>query len=238
MQGTDKGIIIKNTPFSDTSLISMIYTEKNGLSSFLAKGGRRQKSQFRGKLESGFLVSFVYYRRHAAEMGVLKEVEPIETYPEIRENITLIDGMYSILWVLEHSPPEKKIFILAQEILKRLNTEGRIEILPYFFMKFFKIEGIYPNLFRCHVCGEKSVSCFSTRAGGTMCRKHCSREDLPLGEWFDLLKFIVRGYLPELNDTNEKGFRNMMKVIIEYGEFHSGDWFHRLKEILPSSIRP
>jgi len=70
----DNGLLLRRIPYSDTSLIVYIITEKHGRLSLMARGARRMKSPLRAMLEPLYALS-LRWRPGRRGMGNLVEAE-------------------------------------------------------------------------------------------------------------------------------------------------------------------
>ena len=81
-----RGIVIRLTRLSDTSLIVHWCTEEVGLLKTVAKGARRPRSPFAGKLDLFVEADLVWVPSRASELHILKEVEVADFHAEISRN--------------------------------------------------------------------------------------------------------------------------------------------------------
>lgn len=83
---TDQGIIIRLTKLTETSLIVTWVTECHGLIRTVAKGARRAKSPFAGKLDLFFSAELSWVPSRKSELHTLREVVPTHYRQELRIN--------------------------------------------------------------------------------------------------------------------------------------------------------
>jgi len=67
-------ILLRKTRFSDTSLIITWFTEKYGKIKTIARGARRPKSQFAGKLDLFFVTEIQFAKSRKSDLHPLQEV--------------------------------------------------------------------------------------------------------------------------------------------------------------------
>lgn len=231
MLNKEEGIILRNIPFKNTSLISHIYTRNNGNISFIFKGYK--KSKLVGNIESGYHVSLVYYKREHQEMGIIKEANVISPYYGIRNNGDKLKILFSILFLLEHSPKSSTLWKITLQVLDYLEKNNNLYVFGYFLLYFLKIEGIFPILKKCSICESKDIQFFSVIKNGTVCIKHKTEQDFEICEWYDTLLKIKSGKISEINRNS---FIFLIDLLIRYGEYHLGDWISHLRNILPFFI--
>uniref|UniRef100_A0A7C4YRL7 DNA repair protein RecO n=1 Tax=candidate division WOR-3 bacterium TaxID=2052148 RepID=A0A7C4YRL7_UNCW3 len=227
----DEGIILRNISFKNTSIVTHIYTKKSGNLSFVIKGYK--KSKLSGSIESGYLVSFVYYKREYQDMGIIKEANIISPFFQLRKNSDKLKILFSILYILEHSPKSLPLWNITLKTLNFIENKDNIYVFAYFLLYFYYIEGIFPVIEKCSVCGKKDIRYFSITKNGTVCNEHKSEEDIEINEWFNVFLKIYSG---KISDIKESSYNFLIDVLIKYGEFHLGDWVSHLRNILPSII--
>lgn len=84
------GLILRTRPLTETSLIVQWLTPEFGRISTVAKGARRPKSPFAGKLDLFYLVDFSFSRSRHSELHALREVSLRETHRKLRNELGLL----------------------------------------------------------------------------------------------------------------------------------------------------
>jgi len=84
------GLILRTYPLSETSLIVQWLTQSQGRIATAAKGARRQKSPFRGKLDLFFRCDFSFARSRRSELHTLREVTLLDSAPALRQELPLL----------------------------------------------------------------------------------------------------------------------------------------------------
>src|SRR5437588_5781863 len=82
-----QGIVLRVYPLTETSLIVRWLTRELGRIATVAKGARRAKSPFRGKLDLFYLADFSFSRSRRSELHTLREVVLSETHSALREEL-------------------------------------------------------------------------------------------------------------------------------------------------------
>jgi DNA repair protein RecO (recombination protein O) len=140
------GIILRTRLLTETSLIVHWLTRDFGRIATVAKGARRPKSPFRGKLDLFYLADFSFARSRRSELHTLREAVLIDTHEALRHELawlkqasycaalieqttetgTPLPGVFELLQgLLDHLPkrPAQPLTIFAFE-LKLLNELG------------------------------------------------------------------------------------------------------------------
>jgi len=81
------GIILRTRPLTETSLIVNWLTPGFGRIATVAKGARRPKSPFAGKLDLCYEADFTFQRSRRSDLHALREVSLRETHSALREEL-------------------------------------------------------------------------------------------------------------------------------------------------------
>ena len=124
MTASASGIILRTRPLTETSLIVHWLTPDCGRIVTVAKGARRPKSPFAGKLDLFYAADFSFSRSRRSELHQLREVKLQETHGAIREDIVrLQQAAYAAAFIeqaTETDTPLPEIFELVRGFLKHL----------------------------------------------------------------------------------------------------------------------
>jgi len=118
------GIILRTRPLTETSLIVSWLTPELGRIATVAKGARRPKSPFAGKLDLFYAADFSFNRSRTSELHNLRETKLLETHGAIREDIAkLQQAAYAAAFIeqaTETETPVPEIFLLVRGFLEIL----------------------------------------------------------------------------------------------------------------------
>src|SRR5882672_10591109 len=81
------GIILRTHPLTETSLIVNWLTPEFGRISTVAKGARRPKSPFLGKLDLFYEADLSFTRSRRSELHTLREVSLRDPHPALRQEL-------------------------------------------------------------------------------------------------------------------------------------------------------
>ena len=122
------GLILRTRPLTETSLIVNWLTPDLGRVSTVAKGARRTKSNFAGKLDLFYAADFSFTRSRSSELHNLREVKLQETHGAIREDLLkLQQAAYAanfIVQATETESPLPEIFELFHNFIQRLCAQA------------------------------------------------------------------------------------------------------------------
>ncbi len=150
MTETASGIILRTLPLTDTSLIIHWLTPNFGRIATVAKGARRPKSPFAGKLDLFYEADFSFSRSRSSDLHMLREVSLRKTNGAIREDILkLQQAAYAAAFVVqgtETETPLSNIFELFREFLESLCAhEPTAQIVFALELKMLRELGLEPD---------------------------------------------------------------------------------------------
>jgi DNA repair protein RecO (recombination protein O) len=91
MEDRATGIILRTRPLTETSLIVQWITVEAGRISTVAKGARRPKSPFLGKLDLYYEIDFSFQRARKSSLHTLREVNLRATRPNLRTDFVALE---------------------------------------------------------------------------------------------------------------------------------------------------
>ena len=123
-----QGIIIRLTKLTETSLIVHWCTLEDGLIKTVAKGARRPKSSFVGKLDLFFEAEINWVRSRKSELHTLREVAVMDYRETLRkryvDTVTASYFMDLLARVVELEHPVPELYDLLQRGLNYLGEKG------------------------------------------------------------------------------------------------------------------
>ena len=84
------GIILRTRLLTETSLIVHWLTAEHGRVATVARGARRPRSPFAGKLDLFYEADFSFQRSRHSELHTLREIVVLQTRPALREKLILL----------------------------------------------------------------------------------------------------------------------------------------------------
>jgi len=124
MTHSTHGLILRTRPLTETSLIIHWLTPDWGRLATVARGARRPKSPFAGKLDLFYAADFSFSRSRHSELHTLREASLRETHGAIREDILkLQQAGYAAAFLeqaTETETPLPEVFELIRGFLKHL----------------------------------------------------------------------------------------------------------------------
>jgi DNA repair protein RecO (recombination protein O) len=151
MTETTSGVILRTRPLTETSLIIHWLTPDLGRVATVAKGARRPKSPFRGKLDLFYLADFSLSRSQRSELHNLREVILRETHSVLREELGYLQQASYCAALVEQATetdtPVPLVFDLMMGLLGHLPIRSpQPQTLFAFELKLLNELGLRPDL--------------------------------------------------------------------------------------------
>lgn len=152
------GLVLRVRPLTETSLIVHWLTPTFGRLATVAKGARRPKSSFRGRLDLFYFADFSFSRSRTSELHQLREVSLRHTYGCLRKEIgALQQASYCVRLIeqaTETETPLGSIFEMIFNLLQILEEQPPEAPLVFGFeLKLLAELGLQPNLDELELSG-------------------------------------------------------------------------------------
>lgn len=151
MESRTTGIILRTRPLTETSLIVQWLTAEYGRIATVARGARRPKSPFRGKLDLFYVCDFSFVRSRSSQLHPLREAILRETHSHLRKDLQWLEqASYAAALVeqtTETDTPLEGCYGLYTGFIKALAGEPpRAPTVFGFEMKLLAELGLQPNI--------------------------------------------------------------------------------------------
>jgi DNA repair protein RecO (recombination protein O) len=145
------GIILRTRPLTETSLIVHWLTPNFGRMATVAKGARRLKSPFLGKLDLFYLADFSFSRSRRSDLHILREAGLRETHGPLRQNLAgLRQATYAAAFIeqaTETETPLPAVFEMMRGFLDCLCRQPPVPQAVFAFeLKLLRELGLNPDL--------------------------------------------------------------------------------------------
>jgi DNA repair protein RecO (recombination protein O) len=169
----DQGIVLRSYPFGEADRVVVLLSPNHGKLKAVAKGVRKTKSRFGGRLEPFNHVDLVLYEGRS--LDTITQVSMIEAYPHIRSDLdrmltaqTMVEAADA---VAQENEPSVRLFLLIQRGLRALQSgAGGRDLKTAFLLKLADVVGVAPALDSCASCGRRDhLERFSFAEGGVVC---------------------------------------------------------------------
>jgi DNA repair protein RecO (recombination protein O) len=145
----------------------------------VAKGIRKTKSRFGGRLEPFTHVDLVLYE--GRNLDTITQVAVIEPFPRLRASLDAVVAAGTMVEaadaVAQEDESSMRLFLLLHRGLRALEA-GQIgaDLITSYLLKLADVVGVAPSLLACATCGRiDDLHRFSFSGGGTICDR-CGTE--------------------------------------------------------------
>jgi DNA repair protein RecO (recombination protein O) len=145
------GLILRTRALTESSLIVEWLTRDFGRLSTVAKGARRPKSPFVGKLDLFYLADVTFNRSLRSELHTLREVRVLEYHQRLRHDLGALRRAAYFTQLVERATeaetPVPTVFELTKHVLSTLVQPHQRAIIVFAFeMKLLVELGLKPEL--------------------------------------------------------------------------------------------
>ncbi|MEO8323435.1 MAG: DNA repair protein RecO, partial [Actinomycetota bacterium] len=175
----DEGIVLKTIKLGEADRIVTLFTRENGKVRAVAKGIRKTKSRFGGRLEPFTRVDLMIYKGKGA-LDTITAADIVTSFDSVRNDyLRLTSGAAVVELVEKISEERERSFPTYSLLLGALEAlaAGGANVVPAFLVKLLSISGYHPHLTVCAGCSRADgLVAFSPALGGVACDA-CRRED-------------------------------------------------------------
>ncbi len=232
---TTEAVVLRSLRFSEADRILHLYTLDRGRVGAIAKGARKTRSRFGGRLEPLSHVELVLHEGRG-ELQTVTGASLVRSHASIRDDARRSAiGLVAAEAVLRLFPEQERndrVFTALTRFLDLLDEStgesSRAELDPLglsFQLKLLWLAGYLPHVGSCAECGSASpITGYSPHAGGAVCGS-CGNGSLALSpEGLAAIDGLLRRPLAEAGEAGvtERGARDALAVVSASYEFHGG----------------
>ena len=167
----DEAVVLKTMRLGEADRIITFVGRGQGKIRAVAKGVRKTKSRFGGRLEPFTHVSLVLWRGRS-DLDIVNQADPIDAFREVREDLDRFAlgqvMLEAVDRVVQEKEPAPRVLSLLLDGLKGLSASSSPLVLAWFLLKLSGVAGFAPSLDLCTECGERATW-FSPGQGGAVC---------------------------------------------------------------------
>jgi DNA repair protein RecO (recombination protein O) len=231
-----EAVVLRSLRLGEADRIVHLYTRERGRIGAVAKGIRKTKSRFGGRLEP---LSHVAMQLHqgSGELQTVTGVDLVRAHSAVREdsyrlNVGLIGAEAMLRLFTEQERNDRAFTALTrfldvlEEDRTRANRPALDSLALSFQLKLLWLSGYLPHLTSCAECGADDVPLigYSPQAGGAVCRG-CGAGSLPLTpSGIKGIEELLGKPLSEAGaiGLSDRAARDALGVITASYEYHGG----------------
>jgi DNA repair protein RecO (recombination protein O) len=236
-----EAIVLRSIRYAEADRVLHLYSSTRGRLNAIAKGSRRPRSRFGGRLEPFFRLDLVLYQGRG-ELATVTAAHTLDAYPKLRQSgpglgaaARACDSVLRLLDVAEANPAAYSLLCRYLALLDGTEpgsgrypespevdgAAGRATALA-FRLKLALTAGFAPELASCARCGEaRELSGFSAAAGGVVCPA-CERDGFEMSP--EAHAFMVEALgtpLAAAPSGSARALRQAERAITETLEHHA-----------------
>jgi DNA repair protein RecO (recombination protein O) len=228
-----EAVVLRSMRYGEADRILHLYTPARGRIGAIAKGVRRARSRFGGRLEPFFRIQAELHEGRG-ELLTVTGAQTVDAYPRLRGDARALDAAAracdAVGRLFETNEPHPGVFNLLCRQLGLLDaraegdgggTAGRAGSLS-FRLKLLLAAGLAPQLGACASCGEpEHLVGFSGAAGGVVCAA-CEAGSFPLGaEAYEFMTEALGRPLHEAPTAGEQALGQVERAVATTLEHHA-----------------
>jgi DNA repair protein RecO (recombination protein O) len=179
----DEGIVLKTIKLGEADRILTLYTAHGGKVRAVAKGVRKTKSRFGGRLEPFSRLDLMLYR--GRNLDTVTAAHLLDSHKEARSDLTRLAAAAALCELVDKIMPDNErsasVYDLLAAGLVAASRAPCDTVVPAFAIKLLSISGFHPQLTVCAGCGTGTgLGAFSAALGGALCRACWDQDE---GAW-------------------------------------------------------
>jgi DNA repair protein RecO (recombination protein O) len=221
-------IVLRSLRFGEADRILHLYTPTRGRIGAMAKGVRRTRSRFGGRLEPFSRVRLICHKGRG-ELVTITAVETLDAHARLRESAAALDcaarSCDAVARVFETEDPHEGVYNLLANQLALLAARPSLATLANalaFRLKLLVAAGLAPALGCCASCGSpEHLVGYSPDAGGVVCSA-CEAGSFPFAaETHEFMTAALSQPLAESPSASPRALREAERAIGETLEHHA-----------------
>ncbi len=172
----DRGVVLRTYKLGEADRIVSILTRGHGKVRAVAKGVRKTKSRFGGRLEPVSHVDLLMYEGRG-ELDIVSQADTLDVFRPLRDDLDRLARAVSLLEAADQLALEREVNSRLYEMLvgalRTLATRDAPLVVPGFLLKALALEGYRPQVDGCVACGvEGPLVSWAMEEGGLRCTAH------------------------------------------------------------------
>jgi DNA repair protein RecO (recombination protein O) len=176
----DEAVVLKTIKLGEADRIVTLMTRRHGKVRAVAKGVRKTKSRFGGRLEPFTRVDLMLYKGRK-DLDTITSADILTSFDAVRKDYGRLTAAAALTDIVDKITPDREsafsTYALLIGGLQALADDKGATVVPAFLVKLLSVSGYHPELKACAGCGETArLGGFSPTLGGVVC-EDCYEED-------------------------------------------------------------
>jgi len=220
----DEGVVLSTIKLGEADRILTIFTRGNGKIRAVAKGVRKTKSRWGGRLEPFTRVELLIYR--GRNLDTITSADVVEAHPGLRTDYLKLTSAAALAEVVDKVSPDRERSTSTYELLlaglAAIHAGKGTSVVPAFLVKLLSISGFHPSLQVCAGCGDaRGLEAFSPALGGAICLACWEEDDSAMRLGADRLLMLARMLSFDFSTSEDhEAVADITNSLRRYAEYH------------------
>jgi DNA repair protein RecO (recombination protein O) len=172
----DRGVVLRTYRLGEADRIVSLLTRGHGKVRAVAKGVRKTKSRFGGRLEPASHVDLLLYEGRG-ELDIVSQAETLDHFRPLRDDLDRLARAVAVLEAADQlsleREPNARLYEMLVGALRTLATQDAPLVVAGFLLKALALEGFRPEVEVCVACGsDVPLVAWAVEEGGLRCADH------------------------------------------------------------------
>jgi len=172
----DRGVVLRTYKLGEADRIVVMLTRGHGKIRAVAKGIRKTKSRFGGRLEPASHVDLLVYEGRG-DLDIVSQAETVDHFAHVRDDLERLGRAVAILEAADQlaleREPNGRLYDMLVGALRTLAGHDAPLVVAGFLLKALALEGFRPQVEACVACGgDGPLVSWAVEEGGLRCAAH------------------------------------------------------------------
>jgi DNA repair protein RecO (recombination protein O) len=172
----DRGVVLRTYRLGEADRIVSLLTRGHGKVRAVAKGVRKTKSRFGGRLEPASHVDLLLYEGRG-ELDIVSQAETLDHFRPLRDDLDRLARAVAVLEAADQlsleREPNTRLYEMLVGALRTLAAQDAPLVVAGFLLKALALEGFRPEVEVCVACGSDGpLVAWAVEEGGLRCADH------------------------------------------------------------------
>ena len=219
-----RGVVLRTWRFGEADRIVVLLTPEEGKVRAVAKGVRKTRSKFGGRLEPTSHVALQLFRGRG-ELDIVTQAETLDRFEGLRVDPNRFADASAMLEIVDTVAPDgdrdRRRYEMLLGALRTLDERPSPLVVPAFFLKVLDHEGLAPSLAACVRCGSDGpLVAIDVGEGGVFCQTCRRGRSLSDGALAVMRAVLGGGLSAALAVVDQQVCAEGDQVVTEAAEYH------------------
>ena len=219
-----RGVVLRTWRFGEADRIVVLLTSEEGKVRAVAKGVRKTRSKFGGRLEPTSHVALQLFRGRG-ELDIVTQAETLDRFEGLRVDPDRFADASAMLEIVDTVAPDgdrdRRRYEMLLGALRTLDERPSPLLVPAFFLKVLNHEGLAPSLAACVRCGSDGpLVAVDVGEGGVFCQTCRRGRSLSDGALAVMRAILGGGLSAALAVVDQQVCAEVDHVATEAAEYH------------------